>query len=113
MGFALDHARFDRSQVFLWNVVPYCISSATQNRNATASQIREAAVDTQSFVDRLSQLCVTVFCGRSAQRAIKMLRFPEHVRVLQTFHPGARSFNLKGNREHLLATFKEARRLVV
>lgn len=111
MGFALDQAGFVRADVVLWNVVPYCISSSTMNRNATVAQVRAAVADTQSFVDRLNKLAVAIFCGKSAQRAIGKLRFPDHVRILRTFHPAARSFNRAVYRSHMLATFKEARKL--
>src|SRR3982074_2124679 len=39
MGKVLDAAGFARWDVFLWNVVPYCVSTETQNRNATAAHI--------------------------------------------------------------------------
>jgi hypothetical protein len=42
IGEVLDAAGFARSDVLLWNVVPYCVSTETQNRNATAAHIREA-----------------------------------------------------------------------
>ena len=109
---ALDEAGFARADVVLWNVVPQCISTADRNANASMAQIRAAAPDTQAFIDRLPNLAVAVFCGRSAQRAIPLLRLPPHVQVLSTFHPGARSYNRLECRNHVHETFRRARMLL-
>src|SRR6516162_8039324 len=47
---ALDDASLARSDVLLWNVVPQCLSTATQNRNASAAEILAAAPDLQAFI---------------------------------------------------------------
>ena len=85
-------------------------SAQSMNRNVSGAQIWAAVADTQAFMDCLPNLAVTVFCGRSAQRAAGLLQFPSGVRVLSTFHPGAQSFNRPKLREHVLATFAEAYR---
>jgi hypothetical protein len=108
IGRALDDAGFVRSDVVLWNVVPYCVSTIDQNHNVTAAQIRKAKTDTQAFVDKLSSLAVVVFCGRSAQRARRLLLFPPKVQVFCTFHPGAKAYSKKQYRDHIHLTFKEA-----
>ena len=110
MGQALERTGFSRSEVVIWNVVPFCVSTVDENRNVSGAQIRAAVADTQAFMDCLPNLAVTVFCGRSAQRAAGLLQFPSGVRVLSTFHPGAQSFNRPKLREHVLATFAEAYR---
>ena len=51
MRVELDHAGFERSEVVIWNVVPWCVSTKKQNRNAKAAQIRAAIPDTQAFID--------------------------------------------------------------
>jgi hypothetical protein len=104
----LDSAGFQRADVVLWNVVPYCISSADRNRNASIAQIREAVPETQRFLDRLPHLRVVTFCGRKAQRAKRLLKIPEGVTSLETFHPGARSFNQQRCRIDMYKTFEEA-----
>ena len=111
MGKALDAAGFSRTDVVLWNVVPYCVSTATENRNASGAQIREAAIHTQAFINRLPKLRAVVFCGRQAQRAAQYLKLPPEVRAPRTFHSGAQSYNHSRCRDHILATFKEAREL--
>src|SRR4051794_5578635 len=40
MGIALDAAGFGRSEIVLWNVVPYCLSTRDRNCNATPAQIK-------------------------------------------------------------------------
>src|SRR5262249_21747773 len=102
MGMALDCADFKRRDVFLWNVVPYYVSTLKENRNPTTSQIIAAAPQTQEFVALLSQrhLKVVVFCGRKSHIAIPYLEVPFY---LKTFHPGAQSFNQKRCRSHILA----------
>src|SRR6476619_4794984 len=67
LGKALDHAGLNRSDVLVWNVVPYCVSTTDRNHNATGTQVREAVADLQAFLDRLPALKVAIFCGRSAQ----------------------------------------------
>jgi hypothetical protein len=113
MGLALDAAGFDRKEVVIWNVVPQCISTIDENRNASPREIAAAAPDTQAFIDLLPNLRVVVFCGRKAQQARPGLRFRPGIAVRETFHPGAQSWNHSSRREHLLATFAEAARLVL
>ena len=108
MGEALDAAGFSRSDLVLWNVVPYCVSTEARNMNATAAEIKEAAPDTQVFIDTLPRLRVIVFCGLQAQRAIRHLAFPPGVQALRTFHCGAQSYNHGRCREDIRATFATA-----
>jgi uracil-DNA glycosylase len=112
MGASLEQAGFARSDVVLWNVVPYYVSTTELNQNVSKAQIVEAIPYTQSFIDELRALRVVVFCGRSAQRAQSLLKFPTSVSQLLTFHPGAKAFNHARCREHLQATFSEARLLI-
>jgi uracil-DNA glycosylase len=74
LGKALDYAGFKRSDVTIWNVVPYCVSSIDQNRNASTQQIIASAPDTQAFINLMPQLRVIVFCGRRAAKAKPQLR---------------------------------------
>jgi hypothetical protein len=99
---------FLRSDVVLWNVVPYYVSTIDQNRNPTVAQIKNAIGYTQAFVDELKNLRVVVYCGRNAQRAEKYLRFPVGVHQLKTFHLAARSYSHLRCRNDIQATFKQA-----
>jgi hypothetical protein len=110
MTTALAGAGFSRAETVLWNVVPYCVSTIEQNRNATPADIRAAAPYTQAFIDLLSRLEVIVFCGRRAQRAEQYLSI--RVPTLRTFHPGAMAYNHQHLREHLQRTFAEAHDLL-
>src|SRR5258708_31328935 len=112
MSRSLDQAGFKRSQTFLWNVVPYCVSTLEQKRNATPAQVRCAAADTQLFIDCLRELKVVIFCGRRAQGAQQCLRLPTGVHGLQTFHPGAMAFNHARCREDIEATFRRAHQII-
>jgi hypothetical protein len=106
MGKSLDLAGFARSDVLLWNVVPYCVSTIERNKNASSKQIRSAIPYTQAFIDRLPNLSVVVFCGRRAQLAASHLAFTaEH---FATFHPGAMAYNRARCREHINETFARA-----
>ena len=58
------------------------------------------------------KLRVVVFCGRRAQIATRHLRLPVMVQGLSTFHTGAMSYNHLRCREHIRATFAQARELV-
>jgi uracil-DNA glycosylase len=109
IGKVLDAAGLARSDVVLWNAVPYCLSTQTQNRNATAADICEATPACQTFIDRLPRLVAVVFCGRSAQRAQKSLRLPPGVVAFCTFHPGAQAFNNPRCRADINETFEIAR----
>ena len=113
MRLTLGEAGFLRSDVVLWNVVPYCVSTIDRNQNPTGAQIIEAIPYTQAFVDELKSLRVVVYCGRLAQRAQKYLRFPAGVHQLMTFHLGSQSFNHPRCRKDIQATFKRAYDLVM
>jgi hypothetical protein len=109
----LGEAGFLRSDVVLWNVVPYCVSTIDRNRNATVAQIIEAIPYTQAFVDELKSVRVVVYCGRRAQRAQTYLRFTTGVHQLMTFHPGPQAFNQPRCRKDMQAMFKRAFDLVM
>jgi hypothetical protein len=103
-GKVLDAIGFLRADVLLWNVVPYSISTADRNQNATISQVRLAAKDTQGFLNLLPELRAVTFCGRRAQVAERYLSIK--ARTFRTFHPGAMAYNRPILREHIHATFK-------
>lgn len=108
VGFVLKQAGLARKDVLIWNIVPYCVSTADKNRNATAADIRAAIADTQAWIDALPSLAVVVFCGRKAQQAIPHLHLSSRVHVFATFHTGAMAFNRPAYREHILQTFRAA-----
>ena len=105
---ALQQAGFDRSDVVIWNVVPYCLSSATRNCNATPTQIIAAVPETQAFLDRLTRLRAVIFCGQKARFAEPRLRLPEGAVAFRTAHTGAQAYNLPRHREDINRTFKAA-----
>jgi uracil-DNA glycosylase len=104
----LNETGFLRSDVVLWNVVPYCVSTIDQNRNGTPAQIRAAIPYTQAFVDELKSLKVAVYCGLNAQQAQKYLRFPAGVHQLKTNHLAGQSYNHLHLRNDIQAKFKQA-----
>lgn len=108
----INLSRFPQDEILIWNVVPQCISTKAKNINATSSDIRNASEDTNKLIDLLQSLKVIIFCGRKAQSARKFLRIPTHVKVLETFHPGAMSYNHKDKQEHIHKTFREAREII-
>jgi uracil-DNA glycosylase len=112
MSTSLEKAGFLRSDVVIWNVVPYCVSTEEKNYNATVAQIIEAIPDTQLFIDCLKGLKVVIFCGRRAQRAQHHLKIPPTVRQLLTFHTGAMAFNHSRCREDIEAKFMEAFKII-
>jgi hypothetical protein len=112
MASSLEKAGFSRSDTVLWNVVPYCVSTANENRNATTAQIVQALPFTQLFIDCLTKLRVVVFCGRRAQRSKNYLKFPESVSQLCTFHTGAMAFNHARCREDIELTFNKAYQII-
>ena len=110
MGKALDATGFVRSDVLLWNVVPYSISTVDRNKNATPSQIRLAAPDTQDFLNLLPELRAVTFCGRRAQLAEPYLSIK--AQTFRTFHPGARAYNRLVCRDDMHGTFKAVNSLI-
>jgi hypothetical protein len=112
MKHSLQEAGFVRSDVVIWNVVPYCVSTTEKNHNATNAQIVDAIPYTQLFIDRLPKLMVVVFCGRRAQRARKYLKLPPAVHQLLTFHTGAKAFNHLRCRQDIEAKFREAHQII-
>ena len=109
IGRLLDGAGFARSEVLLWNVVPFCVSTVDRNRNASRAQIVGAVPKTRAFIDRVRDLRVIVFAGRRAQMARPLLRVPEGVICIDTFHPGAMANNRAELRAHMHAAFARAR----
>ncbi|GAB5505925.1 MAG: hypothetical protein Rhirs2KO_10880 [Rhizobiaceae bacterium] len=103
IGTLMASADIDRRDTVLWNVVPYCVSTVTKNKNASAAQIRAAAGHTQAFIELLPHLKAIVFCGRRAQVARPLLRMP--CEVSETFHPGAMAYNRQHLREHMQRVF--------
>lgn len=104
---ALDSAGFTRAETLLWNVVPYCVSTSDRNRNASPTQIRMAAPETNAFIDLLPELRAVVFCGRRAQVAERYLTI--RMKSFRTFHPGAMAYNRPVYRKHLHDTFAAVR----
>jgi hypothetical protein len=109
IGRLLDGAGFARAEVLLWNVVPFCVSTVTRNRNASRAQIVAAVPKTSAFIDRVRDLRVIVFAGRRAQMARPFLGVPERVLCIETFHPGAMAYNRAALRAHMHAAFARAR----
>ena len=110
MGKALYAAGFVRSEVLLWNVVPYSVSTADRNKNATPLQIQLAARDTQDFLNLLPELRAVTFCGRLAQRAERHLSIK--AQTFRTYHPGARAYNRLALRNHMHETFQAVNCLI-
>jgi uracil-DNA glycosylase len=108
----LAGAGFERRDIVLWNVVPYCVSTVHQNRNATPSQVREAAPHTAQFLSLLHSLEVIVLCGKRAQLAVHYLPMIANVVTLMTYHPGAMAYNRVLLREHMQDTFGKAARVI-
>ncbi len=107
----LAETGFLRSDVVLWNVVPYYVSTIDRNQTPTGAQIKQAAPYTQAFVDELKSLKIVVYCGLDAQKQRKYLRFPAGVHQFETNHLAGQSYNHK-HRE-IQATFKQAYDLVM
>jgi hypothetical protein len=105
----LDSAGFARSEVLIWNVVPFCVSTVDRNRNASRSQIVAALPRTRAFIERLRDLRVIVLAGRRAQIVRPLLRTPERVVCIETFHPGAMAYNRAELRAHMHGAFARAR----
>ncbi|HTT84077.1 MAG TPA: uracil-DNA glycosylase [Rhizomicrobium sp.] len=108
MKYELNAAGFNRKSIFIWNVVPYCISTETKNKNASAHQIVDAAPDTRAFLALLPELKAVVFCGRSAQRAERHLSLPPNVKVFKTYHPALRSYRQPHCKADISRTFTAA-----
>ncbi len=108
----LANAGFERRDVVLWNVVPYCVSTVDQNRNATPAQVREAAPHTVHFLSLLPSLKVIVLCGKRAQLARHYIPSIVDVVTLMTYHPGAMAYNRVLLREHMQDTFGKAARII-
>jgi uracil-DNA glycosylase len=105
-------AGFERTDVVLWNVVPYCVSTVDRNRNASAAQVKKAAPHTAQFLKLIRELRVIVLCGKRAQIAANYLPRISNVMTLMTYHPGAMAYNRARLREHMQAVFSEAARLI-
>lgn len=112
MGRALDQAGLRRSDVLLWNIVPYCVSTAEQNKNATMADVRRAARYTSQLFDLIPALKVIVFCGGVAKRGREYLTIPKRLIKLETYHSGAQAYNRPALREHVHEVFQRANNLV-
>lgn len=113
MGTSLDLAGLRRRDVVLWNVVPHCLSTIDESRNPTTAEIRESIPATQRFMDRIVNLRVVIFCGKThTQKALRWLHKPTGIKFLPTAHTGAKAFNRPVHRSDIHRTFIEAARLI-
>jgi hypothetical protein len=112
VGEALDRAGLQRSEVLLWNVVPYCISTADRNGKTTAKQVRESIPDTQALIDRLPHLKAVIFCGEKAREAFWHLRLRNEVSPFGTSHTGAKAYNKLHLREDIHDKFLQVAQLL-
>lgn len=103
----LNESGLRREDVVLWNVVPYCVSTIERNRNATPRQIFEAWPYTKYFINILPRLECIVLCGRRAQTLSRrhLLVDSPSLRIFETYHSGAQSYNHQEKRGHMQKTY--------
>jgi uracil-DNA glycosylase len=99
-----------RSQVLLWNIVPWFLAGT----KPSAPAIRAGAEHLERLLPLLTNLKVVVLMGSRAQSGWKWVRSETQgrFRVLSTYHPGGQSLNPQPERRaHILHTFQAALRI--
>lgn len=110
MKFVLRRVGLRRKDVIIWNVVPWCVSSVTKNSRVSHQQVRDAARQTQEFLETIKGLRAVIFAGKFAQYASGYVR--PRVPVYKTFHTGAQSYNHQRLRRDIHTKFRLAAKMI-
>lgn len=92
----LNDAGLVRSDIVLWNIVPWQMS-AKEVVTPTRAQLEQAAPYTVGLLDLLPELMTVVLVGAKAQRGWKYVALPRerHVSVCTCPHPSPKNFNTR------------------
>lgn len=108
----LHEAGLSRSEIVIWNVVPFYIGKPDRERlrAARATDLDAGRPWVNELLTMLPSVDTVVLLGRPAQRAEAMIRkIRPDVRILLGWHPSPRCLNpIRTRREELLKVMKEA-----
>ena len=104
----LQEAGIARSDVFMWNSIPWFLVSDEGTIRPPLHEERAKARPYLAFVlHQLPNLQTVLLMGRHAQTAWDEFGWPRPVSSYRTSHPSARGLAKPGAREKALATLKE------
>lgn len=99
--------------VLAWNITPWYLGAAS--RKPTALELREGAGELLALLPLLPRLDTVILSGRYAQRGwhrnLAGHAAVEHLRLIETWHPGPQAMAYPGRRDELVAAFRAAARL--
>ena len=110
----LSETGLARSEIIVWNIVPWYIGTDKKIRAATRQDVTEGLAYLGSFLDLLPGLGTVVMMGRKAQAARSFLEEARpDLRLLETFHPSNQALTFdKSRRVHIAETLSEAGELL-
>ncbi len=110
----LSETGLARSEIIVWNIVPWYIGTDKKIRAATRQDITEGLTYLRDFLDLLPGLGTVVMMGRKAQQARGFLETTRpDLRLLETFHPSNQALTFdKSRRVHIAETLSEAGELL-
>ena len=110
----LEEVGLERSNLVIWNIIPWYIGTDEKIRAATRRDVREGLERLGDFLNLLPDLSAVVMMGRKAQqaRAFFEATHPD-LRLLETFHPSNQALTFdKSRRPHIAKTLQKAKALL-
>ena len=89
----LTSAAIDRTEIALWNVVPWYLEQGQRIRPAGNHDFREALPYLPPLLAPMKNLCCVVLVGAAARRAHFLLSRTTTARILACHHPSARAMH--------------------
>jgi len=91
----LEEADISRSDIVIWNVVPWYIGEKDQSkiRSAKSSDINSALQHLDNLIKALKKIECVVLVGGAARKAHIHLSFSTNLRILSCHHPSAKVRN--------------------
>ena len=107
----LDEVELERSDLIIWNIIPWYIGTDKKIRAATRQDVREGLEVLGDFLTLLPDLQTVVMMGRKAQQAREFFETTRpDLGLLETFHPSNQALTFdKSRRVHIAETLTKAK----
>ncbi len=89
----LKRAGIDRSEIAIWNIVPWYLGDGKKIRSAGVSDVKMGLKYLGDLINNLKELEFIVLVGGPARRALVYLSHKTDVRILGCHHPSPKVVN--------------------
>ncbi len=105
-------ARIDKSEIVLWNIVPWYLGENGKIRSAKTSDVNVCFEYLDNLIARLKELECIVLVGSAARKAHVHLSHKTNLRVLSCHHPSPKVMNTSDEKDkENVEVFKAMKRL--